>query len=227
MWSIRALSRLRVLFRVGAWCSVPGTHVLSFSLCRGQTLTLRVLSHCVSVRSRVRSAARSSVHVCYTQFVFYWMHAFMLCLVLCGTQLVFFQWLCAFVLLCLAWTRGLWVFSLAVCSGTVLHMAGDLFCWHMTFLLDFRVPCALMLIVMTPPILLPDYWLILPTCVFFVTFLICSLYNLLVFAVLCQFVVDVTLPCLALPCLALPCLALPCLALPCRQLRVPLSYMVV
>ncbi len=28
-------------------------------------LVLHVLSHCVSVRSRVRSAARSSVHVCF------------------------------------------------------------------------------------------------------------------------------------------------------------------
>ncbi len=30
--SSRALSRLRALFRVGAWCSDPGTHVLSLSL---------------------------------------------------------------------------------------------------------------------------------------------------------------------------------------------------
>ncbi len=54
-------------------------------------------------------------------------------------------------------------------------MAGDLFCWpcacvfvlceHMAFVLVFCVPCALMSIVLTPPILLPDYWLICPTCV--------------------------------------------------------------
>ncbi len=51
-------------------------------------------------------------------------------------------------------------------------MAGDLFCCpcacvfvlceHMAFLLVFCVPCALMSIVLTPTILLPDYWLIAP-----------------------------------------------------------------
>ncbi len=93
------------------------------------------------------------------------------------------------------------MFSLAACSCPVLHMAGDLFCWpcacvfvlceHMAFVLVFCVPCALMSIVLTPPILLPDYWLICPTCVYLVTLLICSLYNLLVFAVPCWFVIDV------------------------------------
>ncbi len=38
-----------------------------------------------------------------------------------------FHWLRAFMLSCLVWTRGLWVFSLAACSCPVLHMAGDLF----------------------------------------------------------------------------------------------------
>ncbi len=33
--SSRALSRLRVLFRVGAWCSDPGTLVLSFGFVSG------------------------------------------------------------------------------------------------------------------------------------------------------------------------------------------------
>ncbi len=69
---------------------------LEFWLCvRVRTLALRVLSHCVSVRSRVHSAAFSSVHVCYVmcccrQFVFYRLRAFMLCFVLCGMQLVYF-----------------------------------------------------------------------------------------------------------------------------------------
>ncbi len=43
-------------------------------------------------------------------------------------------------------------FSLAACLCPVLHMAGDLF----AFVLVFCVPCALMSIVLTPPILLPD-----------------------------------------------------------------------
>ncbi len=86
-----------------------------------------------------------------------------------------------------------------VLSCPVLHMAGDfcfaghvlvfLFSEHMAFVLVFRVPCAVMSVVLTPPILLPDYWLICLTRVSLVTFLICSLYNLLVFAVLCQFII--------------------------------------
>ncbi len=77
--------------------------------------------------------------------------------------------------------------------------------------------------VLTPPILFPDYWLICPTCVYLVSLLICSLYNLLVFAFLCQFIIVSTLvvamlSCLALPCLVLPCPALPCPALPCQAL---------
>ncbi len=117
------------------------------------------------------------------------------------------------------------MFSLAACSCPVLHMAGDLFCWpcacvfvlceHMAFVLVFCVPCALMSIVLTPPILLPDYWLICPTCVYLITLLICSLYNLLVFAVPCWFVVECRrmypvvscLPCPVQPCPVQPCQA--------------------
>ncbi len=191
-----------------------------------------------------------------------------------------FHWLRVFMLSCLVWTRGLWVFSLAVCSCPVLHMAGDLFCWpcacvfvlceHMAFVLVFCVPCALMLIVLTPPILFPDYWFICPTClpslpssfasfiyIYIYAFSRCfypkaiqaihffyqyvyslgiepmtfwaakamlyhwatgTFYNLLVFAVLCQFVVKcfLFLPCLVLSCPALLCSALPCQAMPCQ-----------
>ncbi len=56
--------------------------------------------------------------------------------------------------------------------------------------------------VLTPPILLPDYWLICPTCVHLVTLLICSLYNLLLFAVPCWFVVECILSCPVQPCQA-------------------------
>ncbi len=58
-----------------------------------RTLALHVLSLCVSVRSRVRSATRSSVHVCFVVLqavrVFIRMHSCSY-LVLCGTQLVYF-----------------------------------------------------------------------------------------------------------------------------------------
>ncbi len=76
----------------------------------------------------------------------------------------------------------------------------------MAFVLVFCVPFALMSIVLTPPILFPDYWSICSTSSL-VTLLICSLYNLLVFAVLCQFVIACILSCPV--CLVLSCLAKP------------------
>ncbi len=199
MW---VLSRLCALFRVGAWCSDPGTHVLSFGFVSGFGHSRSMF--CLIV-SRVRSAARASVHVCFVSLhaVRVFVHS---CYVLCcvARSLCFSLAECFHVVM-----SCVWVFSLATCSCPVLHMAGDLFCWpcacvfvlceHMAFVLVFCVPCALMWIVLTPPILLPDYWLICPTCVYLVTLLICCLYNLLVFAVLCQFVVvcSPVLPCQA------------------------------
>ncbi len=83
-----ALSRL-----VSCWSVVFGSRhsCLEFQFRIGvQTLALHVLSRFGSMQSRVRSAACSSVHVCCCmQFVFYRLRAFMLCLVVCGTQLVF------------------------------------------------------------------------------------------------------------------------------------------
>ncbi len=89
-----------------------------------------------------------------------------------------------------------------------VHMCCVLYCCtqFVAFVLVFCVPCALMSIVLTPPILLPDYWFICPTCVYLVTLLICSLYNL-VFAVLGP----VRRRCYpALPCPVLPSQALSC-----------------
>ncbi len=93
----------------------------------------------------------------------------------------------------------------------------------MAFVLVFCVPCALMSICLDPTHLVTCLLINFSQLLSLVTLLICSLYNLLVFAVPCWFVVVrltsyvlcPALPCLALPCLALPCLALPCLALPC------------
>ncbi len=85
----RALSRPCVLFRVGAWCSDPGTHVLSFGFVSGFGHS----SHCVSVRSRVRSTwtrvgvSIGCVHSCY-----------ILC---CVARSLCIHWLSAFMLSCL------------------------------------------------------------------------------------------------------------------------------
>ncbi len=165
MWlracSNRALSCLCALFHVGAWCSDPGTHVLNFGFMFGvRTLVLRILSHCVSVRSRVL--------ISYV-FVSCFAHGWWFVLLACA---------CVFVL-----------------------------CEHMAFVLVFCVPCALMSIVLTLPILFPDYWLVCPTSFSslpssFAPFII-SL-SLLSCASSSS---NVSCSCLALPCLASPRLA--------------------
>ncbi len=114
-------------------------------------------------------------------------------------------------------------------------------CEHMAFVLVFCVPCNLMSIVLTSPILLPDYWLICPTCLpslpssmlpllspcvaiqyqFVIEcfqFLPCPALSCLVLSCLvlsCLVLSCLVLSCLVLSCLVLSCLALPCLALPC------------
>ncbi len=60
----RALSSA-CLVHVGAWCLDPGTHVLSFGHVTGFGHSRSIFCHCVSARSRVRSAPRTLVHVCF------------------------------------------------------------------------------------------------------------------------------------------------------------------
>ncbi len=76
-----------------------------------------IFCHCVCAVS----SSLGTAHSCPRGFCcvarsscFYRLRAFMLYLVLCGTQRVY-SWLRAFMLSCLVWTRGLWVFSLAAC----------------------------------------------------------------------------------------------------------------
>ncbi len=170
---IRGKHFLVYVIRVGAWCLDSDTHVLSFGFVMGFGHS-HSTSCCVSVRAWFRSAVDSSVHVCLfgvaPSSCCFRLGAFMLRLVLCGTQLVYFF---GCVLLCchVLCEHVAYEFSH---ECPVLHMAGDLFCWrcacvfvlceNMAFVLVFYVPCALMSIVLTPPILLPDYWLICPTC---------------------------------------------------------------
>ncbi len=100
----RALSRLRALFHVGAWCLDPGTHVLSFGLVTGFGHSRSIFCHCVSARSRVRSAPRTLVHVGFVV-----LHAVRvsigcvhLCYILCCVaRSLYIHWLRAFMLSCL------------------------------------------------------------------------------------------------------------------------------
>ncbi len=117
MCSSRALSRLRALFHVGAWCSDP----LEFRFCVGvRTLALHVLSLCGSVRSRVRSAARSSVHVCFV--VLHAVRVFIGCLLSCC------------ILCCVE--RSLCI-SLAACFHVVMSCVN-------TWLMSFLISCVFM-----------------------------------------------------------------------------------
>ncbi len=119
--SSRALSRLRALFRVGAWRSDPCFSCLEFRFrVRVQTFTLHVLSRFWSMRSRVHSAARSSVHVC--------------CVVARSSCFIGCMHSC-YVLCCVA--RSL-CFSLAACFHVVMSCVNT---WLMSFLISCVFMC--------------------------------------------------------------------------------------
>ncbi len=130
----------------GVW--IPGPALMSWvSVTWRGSDTRAPFSVIVCARSR-------AVHVCFVV-----LHAVRvsigcvhLCYILCCVaRSLYIHWLRAFMLSCLVWTRGLWVFSLAACSCPVLHMAGDLFavhvlvflfCEHVASVLVFCVPRA-------------------------------------------------------------------------------------
>ncbi len=163
---------------------------------RVRTLALRVLSHFVSVRSLIRSAACSSVHVCYVmcccrQFVFYRLHAFMLCFVLCGMQLVYFigcvlsccHVLCehvAYEYSSSSFAHGWRFVLLAICLCFC-------FVWAHGFCLSFLCAMCSHVNCLDPTHLVSWFLVNLPHLSSLVTLLVYSLYNLLVFPVLpCQ-----------------------------------------
>ncbi len=80
---------------VSCWSVVFGSRhsCLEFRFVTGFGHSRSIFCHCVSARSRVRSAPRTLVHVCFVVLHAVrvsMLRAFMLCLVLCGSQLVFF-----------------------------------------------------------------------------------------------------------------------------------------
>ncbi len=114
-----------------------------------------------------------------------------------------------------------------MCSCPVLHMC-LCFClvWAHGFCLSFLCAICSHVNCLDPTHLVTWLLVNLPHLSFLVTLLICSLYNLLVFAVLCQFIIDVTL---VVSCPALPCPALPCLLacqLSCFTLRCSFCFFV-
>ncbi len=125
----------------GAWCLDPGTHVLSFGSCRGSDTRAPfsvIVWFSVSCPRVFCCVARSSC--------FYRLHAFMLYLVLCGTQRVHVLF-CTWLVICL----------LAMCLCFC-------FMWARGFCPSFLCATCSCQFVLTPPILLPVYWLIFPSC---------------------------------------------------------------
>ncbi len=67
---MRKLSRLRALFRVVAWCSDPGTHVLSFGFVSGFGHSRSTFCLFVGVYGLEFALLSTCVLLCCTQFVF-------------------------------------------------------------------------------------------------------------------------------------------------------------
>ncbi len=207
------VSRLRVLFHVREWCSDPGTYVLTWFCVGVQTLALCFLSLCGSVRSLVRSAPRTLVHVCFVVlhavrvFIGCVHSCYILCCVahsLCISLAACFHvvmscvitWLMSFLISCMfvsCFAHGWWFVCWPCACVFVL-------CEHMAFVLVFCVPCALMSICLDPTHLVTCLLVNFPQLLSLVTLLICSLYNLLVLAVLGWVGVVWCMPCV-LPCL--------------------------
>ncbi len=191
---------------VSCWSMVFGSwhSCLEFRFRVGVTLALHVLSHCVSVQSRIRSAARYSVHVCFV--VLHAVRVFIGCVHSCyvlRVRVLFCTWLVICLLamclcFCFVWPHG-------YCLSFLCAMCSHVNCLDPTHLVS---------------------WLLvnLPHLSSLVTLFICSLYNLLVCSpvpVRHQMFPD---PCLVLLCPNLPYTALPSQAKPSQALPAVLFF---
>ncbi len=148
---------------------------LEFRFVTGFGHSRSIFCHCVSARSLVRSRPHTLVHVCFVV-----LHAVRvsigcvhLCYILCCVaRSLYIHWLRAFMLSCV----NTWLMSFLIsCVFMSCFAHGWWFvCWpcacvsvlceHVASVLVFCVPCALMSICLDPPILLPVYWFIFPSC---------------------------------------------------------------
>ncbi len=196
----RALSSA---YLVSCWSVVFGSRhsCLEFRSRDGvRTLALHFLSLCECAVSSSLGTAHSCPRVfcCVARSsCFYRLRAFMLYLVLCGTQLVYSlaacfhvvmscvnTWLMSFLISCVfmsCFAHGWWFVCWPRACVSVL-------CEHVASVLVFCVPRALVSICLDPTHLVT--WLLInfPQLLSLITLIICSLYNLLVFAVPCGFV---------------------------------------
>ncbi len=188
---------------VSCWSVVFGSRhsCLEFRSRDGvRTLALHFLSLCECAVSSSLGTAHSCPRVfcCVARSsCFYRLRAFMLYLVLCGTQLVYSlaacfhvvmscvnTWLMSFLISCVfmsCFAHGWWFVCWPCACVSVL-------CEHVASVLVFCVPRALMSICLDATHLVTCLLINFPQLFSLVTLLICSLYNLLVFAVPCGFV---------------------------------------
>ncbi len=143
------------------------------------------------------------------------------------------MWLMSFLISCVfvsCFTHGWW-FVYWPCACVIV------LCEHMAFVLVFCVPCALMSIVLTPPILLPDYCLICPTClsslpssfssfIFSLCLQSCASSSSLnpICVLSCPVLSCPVLSCPVLSCPVLSCPVLSCLVLSCLVLSCPVLF---
>ncbi len=214
-------------------CLVSGLFLV---LCRGSDIHAPglVLLWTRVVSSSLGPCAPLSVCIRCLRFAFSCFVLFCVACSLCFST--GYMFLC---LSCFVWTRNLWVSLLAACSCPGLHMACDsvllamclyfCFVWAHGFCHSFCVPCAVMSIVLTPPILYPDYWLNCPTCVSllpssFAPFIIslclqsCVRSSSNVVCAWCPVLSCPVLSCPVLSCPVLSCPVLSCPVLPCPAL---------
>ncbi len=152
-----------------------------------RTLALHFLSLCVCAVSSSLGTAHSCPHVfcCVARSsCFYWLRAFMLYLVLCCTQLVYSlaacfrvvlscvnTWLMSFLISCVfmsCFAHGWWFVCWPCACVSVL-------CEHVTSVLVFCVPRALMSICLDPTHLVTCLLINFPQLLSLITLLICSL----------------------------------------------------
>ncbi len=183
------------------WSVVFGSRhsCLEFRFVSGFRHSRSIFCHCVSARSRVRSRPHTLVHVCFV--VLHAVHVSIgymhLCYILCCVaRSLYIHWLRAFMLSCV----NTWLMSFLIsCVFMSCFAHGWWFvCWpcacvfvlceHVASVLVFCVPRALMSICLDPTHLVTCLLINFPQLFSIVTLLICSLYNLLVFAVPCGFV---------------------------------------
>ncbi len=184
------------------WSVVFGSRhsCLEFRFVSGFRHSRSIFCHCVCAVSGSLDTAHSCPRVfcCVARSsCFYRLRAFMLYLVLCGTQLVYSlaacfhvvmscvnTWLMSFLISCVfmsCFAHGWWFVCWPCACVSVL-------CEYVASVLVFCVPCALMSICLDPTHLVTGLFINFPQLLSLVTLLICSLYNLLVFAVPCGFV---------------------------------------